>query len=93
MKETNFAELELFITGPTYVRKEIRQAGLLPEFGHRDLENNKRFGPITAHLKELAGISDEFEVMLFNGSGSTAMEASIRSLVADNETEIGRAHV
>ncbi|MDY7001116.1 MAG: aminotransferase class V-fold PLP-dependent enzyme [Thermodesulfobacteriota bacterium] len=86
MKETNFAELKLFITGPTYVREQVRQAGLLPEFGHRDLENNKRFGPIMAHLKKLAGISNEFEVILFNGSGSTAMEASIRSLVANDET-------
>lgn len=86
MKDTPFADLTLFITGPTFIRPQVRQAGLLPEFGHRDTENNLRFGPIMANLKKLAGVGDEHQVIIFNGSGSTAMEASIRSLVADGET-------
>lgn len=86
MSQTTFADLKLFITGPTYVRPEIRQAGLLPEFGHRDSENAKRFKPIMANLRKLAGVGDDTHVIIFNGSGSNALEASVRSLVADEET-------
>ncbi|MGE4556800.1 MAG: alanine--glyoxylate aminotransferase family protein [Desulfovibrionaceae bacterium] len=81
-----FTELKLFITGPTYIRPEVRRAGALPEFGHRDAENVKRFQPIHEGLRALARIDDSYDVLIFNGSGSTAMEASIRSLVADDET-------
>ncbi|WP_291318610.1 aminotransferase class V-fold PLP-dependent enzyme [Desulfonatronospira sp.] len=83
--QSPFPELQLFITGPIYVRPEVRQAGLWPEFGHRDAENRKRFEPIMKNLKILAGAPDDYEVIIFNGSGTTAMEASIRSLVADSE--------
>ena len=86
MTETDFAELKLFITGPTYVRPEVRQAGLLPEFGHRDAENAKRFSRIMDNLRAIAKIGDDYEPIIFNGSGATAMDASIRSLVADDET-------
>jgi aspartate aminotransferase-like enzyme len=86
MSKPNFAPLKLFITGPTYIRDDIKQAALLPEFGHRDAENDLRFGPIRENLRKLAGSGDVYEPVLFLGSGSTAMEASIRSLVADGET-------
>ena len=82
----DFADLALFITGPTFLRDEVREAGALPEFGHRDKENDKRFAPIRGWLKELAGAGDGYEPIIYNGSGSTAMESSIRSLVADDET-------
>jgi len=86
MSTQDFAELQLFITGPTFIRPEVRQAGLLPEFGHRDSENNKRFKPVMENLKKLAGCGDDYHVIIFNGSGSSAMEATVRSLVADDET-------
>jgi aspartate aminotransferase-like enzyme len=86
MSKPNFAPLKLFITGPTYIRDDIKQAAMLPEFGHRDAENDLRFGPIRENLRKLAGAGDAYEPVLFLGSGSTAMEASIRSLVADGET-------
>ncbi|CAM2057571.1 Aminotransferase class V [Desulfovibrionales bacterium] len=94
MLDIDFLDLELFITGPTWLRPEIRQAATLPEFGHRDTENLKRFGPIFQHLSTLAGLTgsilstnaSNYEVILFNGSGSTAMEAAIRSLVAEEDT-------
>ncbi len=86
MNTSDFARLKLFITGPTMIREEVRQAATLPEFGHRDAENVKRCGPIMEHLRTLAGVNDEYEVCLINGSGSTALEASIRSLVHDDET-------
>ncbi|MGE4290841.1 MAG: alanine--glyoxylate aminotransferase family protein [Desulfovibrio sp.] len=86
MNTNDFANLKLFITGPTYLRPEVRQAGLLPEFGHRDAENDKRFKPIMGWLNELADAGDEYTPVLFLGSGSTAMESSIRSLVAEGET-------
>lgn len=82
----NFADLKLFITGPTHLRQEVREAGALPEFGHRDAENDKRFGPIREHLRAVAGVGEDYEVLLFNGSGTTGMEASLRSLAADGET-------
>ena len=86
MSKPNFAPLKLFITGPTYIRDEIKEAGRLPEFGHRDAENDLRFGPIRENLRKLAGCGDDFEPILCLGSGSTAMEASVRSLVAEDET-------
>ncbi|QGY40154.1 aminotransferase class V-fold PLP-dependent enzyme [Pseudodesulfovibrio cashew] len=86
MSIQNFAPLKLFITGPTYIRQEVRQAAALPEFGHRDSENELRFGPIFENLKKLAGADDDYEAVLFLGSGSTGMEASVRSLVADDES-------
>lgn len=86
MQGNNFAPLKLFITGPTYVRDQVKEAGRLPEFGHRDAENNLRFEPIMGWLKDLAGGADGFTTVIYNGSGSTAMESSIRSLVADGET-------
>ena len=86
MSKTNFAPLKLFITGPTYIREDVKEAAFLPEFGHRDAENDLRFGPIRENLNKLAGAGDMYTPVLFLGSGSTAMEASIRSLVADDET-------
>lgn len=86
MIQDDFADLTLFITGPTWLRPEVRAAGSLPEFGHRDAENTKRFGPIFSHLRRLARVGREWEILLINGSGSTAMEAAVRSLVADGET-------
>lgn len=86
MSKPNFAPLKLFITGPTYIRQDVKEAALLPEFGHRDTENDLRFAPIRENLNILAGAGDAYEPVLFLGSGSSAMEASIRSLVADDET-------
>lgn len=86
MNASDFAELKMFITGPTLIRKEVREAGALPEFGHRDKENDKRCVSIFKNLKIIAGVGEEYEVFLINGSGSTCMEASIRSLVRDDES-------
>ncbi|NDV19525.1 aminotransferase class V-fold PLP-dependent enzyme [Pseudodesulfovibrio sp. JC047] len=85
MSLSKFASLKLFITGPTYIRDEVKAAAALPEFGHRDAENELRFGPIRRHLRTLAGCGDDYEPILVLGSGSSAMETSIRSLVADDE--------
>ncbi|BCS87909.1 pyridoxal-phosphate-dependent aminotransferase family protein [Pseudodesulfovibrio sediminis] len=86
MSLQEFAQLTLFITGPTYIREEVKQAAMLPEFGHRDAENELRFKPIRENLRILAGAGDDYEPVLVLGSGSSAMEASIRSLVAEDET-------
>ncbi|WP_319584277.1 aminotransferase class V-fold PLP-dependent enzyme [uncultured Pseudodesulfovibrio sp.] len=86
MSKPNFAPLKLFITGPTYIRQDVKEAALLPEFGHRDTENDLRCVPIRENLRKLAGCGDDFEPILCLGSGSTAMETSVRSLVADGET-------
>ncbi|XXJ20496.1 pyridoxal-phosphate-dependent aminotransferase family protein [Desulfovibrio caledoniensis] len=86
MSKPNFAPLKLFITGPTYIRQDVKEAGLLPEFGHRDAENDLRFAPIRENLRTLAGCGGDYEPILCLGSGSMAMETSIRSLVAEDET-------
>lgn len=86
MKHHDFDDLELFITGPISIRQEVREAGLLPEFGHRDSENDKRFKPIREHLRSIAGVDDDYELLIVNGSGSTAMEMAIRSLAAGDDT-------
>jgi aspartate aminotransferase-like enzyme len=84
--DDEFTDLTLFITGPTWLSPRVRAAGSLPEFGHRDSENEKRLGPAMRHLRALAQAGDDHVPILFNGSGSTAMEAAIRSLVAADET-------
>lgn len=81
----DFAELQLFITGPILLREEVRKAGLLPEFGHRDAENPKRFEPIMSNLKIIAGNPEGYTPIIFNGSGTNVLEASVRSLVADSD--------
>ncbi len=86
MADAPFPELKLFITGPTYIRPEVRAVGAWPEYGHRDAENLKRFKPIFEDLALIAGLPDGYRTILFLGSGSTAMEAAIRSLVAPEET-------
>ena len=86
MPDAPFPEYMLFITGPTYVRPEVRAAGAWPEYGHRDSENAKRFEPIFADLAAIAALPADYRTILFLGSGSTAMEAAVRSLVADGET-------
>lgn len=86
MTKPDFTPLKLFITGPTYIRDEAKAAGELPEFGHRDSENVKRMAPIMENLRRVALVDDSYQPMLINGSGSTAMEAAVRSLVADGET-------
>ena len=86
MAQAPFPELTLFITGPTYIRPEVREAGSWPEYGHRDAENAKRFEPIFRNLGRIADLPADYRTILFLGSGSTAMEAAIRSLVAEGET-------
>ncbi|WP_415718453.1 pyridoxal-phosphate-dependent aminotransferase family protein [Maridesulfovibrio sp.] len=81
----DFAELQLFITGPILLREEVRKAGLLPEFGHRDTENPKRFEPIMSNLMTIAGNPEGYLPVIFNGSGTNVLEASIRSLVSDSD--------
>ncbi len=85
MSDFNFPDLKLMITGPTYIRPEIREAATMPEFGHRDSENKKRFESIFKNLKKVAQVGDDYEVVIVNGSGSNAMECSIRSMVSDTD--------
>jgi len=85
MSDFNFPELTLMITGPTYIRPEIRKAAMMPEFGHRDSENKKRFESIFKNLKKVAQVGDDYEVVLVNGSGSNGMEASIKSMVSSTD--------
>jgi len=83
---TKVDDLKLFIPGPTYVRGELMAAAArMPKFGHRDVEGAKRLAPIYANLRKIAGVDDEYAVFLMPGSGSSAMEASIASLVGDDE--------
>lgn len=80
-----FAELKLFITGPTYIRPEIRAAAGITEFGHRDRENLKRAGIIFEGLRAISRQPEDYQAFLINGSGTTGLESSIRSLVADDD--------
>jgi predicted phosphoserine aminotransferase len=86
MSDAAFPDLKLFITGPTYLRPEVRAAGAWPEFGHRDAENARRYRPIFENLRHIAALPDDYKTILLLGSGSTGMEAAIRSLVAESET-------
>ncbi len=84
-KEFDYQALKMFITGPTEVSTDTKTVGMEPNFGHRDKESAKRFKPAFDNLKVMAGVGDDWHVVLFPGSGSHSMEASIRSLVGDDE--------
>jgi|GEM_PF-355673 aspartate aminotransferase-like enzyme len=80
------ADLKLFTPGPTYVSRELMAAAAkMPNFSHRDDEIIIRFKPIYANLRKIAEVDDSYSVILMPGSGSTAMESSIASLVGDDE--------
>lgn len=81
-----FDDLKLFTPGPTYVSRELMVAAArMPNFSHRDEEIVKRLNPIYTNLKKIAGIDEGYCIILIPGSGSSAMEASIVSLVGDDE--------
>jgi len=85
LPDVGFEELILYITGPTYIRPDVMLAGLYPVFGHRDTEATKRLEPSMRNLKRIAEVGDGYRVVLIPGTGSNAMESSIRSLVRDDE--------
>ena len=79
-------DLKLFTPGPTYVRRDLMiEAARMPNFSHRDEEIIKRFKPVYANLKKMAEVDDSYSTILIPGSGSTAMETSITSLIGDDE--------
>jgi len=79
-------ELKLFTPGPTYVNRDlIVQAAKMPNFSHRDSEIIVRFKPIYDNLRKMAEVDDSYHVILIPGSGSSAMETSITSLIGDDE--------
>jgi len=79
-------ELKLFTPGPTYVRRDLMvEAARMPNFSHRDVEIVKRFKPVYANLRKMAEVDDSYHVILIPGSGSSAMETSITSLIGDDE--------
>ncbi|MFC1951120.1 pyridoxal-phosphate-dependent aminotransferase family protein [Chloroflexota bacterium] len=79
-------EIKLFNPGPTYVRRDLMiEAAKMPNFSHRDVEITKRFKLIYANLRKMAEVDDSYSVILMPGSGSTAMESSIVSLIGDDE--------
>ena len=71
---------KLFIPGPTHVREEILQAQAAPMLGHRDKEYSDLQGAVTPKLQQL--LYTKQTVFIFTSSGTGAMEASIRNLVA-----------
>ena len=82
----DFQPLKLFITGPTYLSERVRDAALLPEFGHRDSEVRLRLEPALKNLRKIMGASRKYQIILIPGTGSCVLEASIRSLVTEKET-------
>jgi aspartate aminotransferase-like enzyme len=67
MKNAEFKDLLLFITGPTYIRPEIREAGTYCEFGHRDKVAKVKVESILKNLRKIAGVNDDYEVCLISG--------------------------
>jgi len=85
MPQQRYDNPVLFITGPTYVRKEVLEAGMQPVFGHRDTVAKDIIEPSMRNLRRIAEVGDGYQVLLIPGTGSNAMEASISSLVRDDE--------
>ncbi|MFC1905853.1 pyridoxal-phosphate-dependent aminotransferase family protein [Chloroflexota bacterium] len=79
-------DLKLFTPGPCYIRRDLMvEAAKMPNFSHRDEQIIVRFKPIYANLRKMAEVDDSYHVILIPGSGSTAMETSITSLIGDDE--------
>lgn len=70
----------LFLPGPTWVRREIREEMARPMIGHRSNEFREMFARINANLKPLFKTSQD--TFIFTCGGTGVMQASLENCVA-----------
>lgn len=77
--------LILMIPGPTWIRDDVRNAGAMAEFGHRDQTAKEIISNIFANLTVVADLPDDYEPVLINGSGTSGMESALKSVTAPGD--------
>ena len=80
----DYSDLVFFTASVVYIRPEILEAGKT-NLPYRSEAMRQRINLIIKNLKTIAEVDDNYEVLLFPGTGSNVMEASVRSLVRDGE--------
>lgn len=71
-------EMIIFSPGPANISERVRQALALPDICHRDQEFSDLLGEVKTLLAGALKIEDQsYEIVLFSGSGTLAMESLI----------------
>jgi len=71
----------IFSPGPANITDRVRKALTLPDIGHRDEEFNRLLKDVKTLLAKAFNIDGQpYEIALFSGSGTLAIEALITSL-------------
>ena len=74
--------VKIMITGPVNASKQVKKLMPYPEIGHREPEFEKLYNQVKNKLYKLFGASKrEFDMAIIGGSGTSAMESTISSVV------------
>lgn len=78
---TTEREWVLLNPGPANTSPRVRQALVMPDLCHREPEFFEVMRECRRRLVEVLGIARDFDAVLFTGSGTAAVEASLTSIV------------
>ncbi|UCH43078.1 MAG: alanine--glyoxylate aminotransferase family protein [Dehalococcoidales bacterium] len=71
----------IFSPGPANISERVRQALTMPDIGHREEEMSQLLGDVKALLAKALKLDNRnYEIVVFSGSGTLAIEALITSL-------------
>ena len=77
----------IFSPGPANISERVRQALTLPDIGHREEEMSWLFKDVKTLLAQALKIDDrDYEIVVFSGSGTLAIEALITCLAGWEKT-------
>lgn len=79
-------EWVLLNPGPANTSLRVRQALLTPDLCHREPEFFQVMRECRERLVSVAGVAGVFEAVLFTGSGTAAVEATLASAIPDGRT-------
>ncbi len=71
--------------GPLTTTQRVKEALIVSDICPRENEFGDLLAQIAHGLKRVVHAADDYEVVLFSGSGTAAVEATISSVVSDNE--------
>ena len=81
----------IFIPGPTNIPERIRLAMARPAWDHRTEAFEAFFGPLREDLKTVFG-TEQGEVVLFTGSGTTGWDVALSNLLAPGDRVLATSH-
>ena len=71
----------LFTAGPVNIKKSVKKALLYPDMGHREPEFDQVVFNCRTKLTKVYGVENDYDAVIFNASGTGALEALISSIV------------